>query len=103
MKYELLFKPLQVRSLILKNRIACAPMTGPGEGQPSIKPSALEYGGFSMFDRSIGGAALLYRGLNIPLSLENPASDKEYGLSKYKREMVKEIFLLSGRKAPKLV
>lgn len=45
MKYELLFKPLQVRSLILKNRIACAPMTGPGEGQPSIKPSALEYGG----------------------------------------------------------
>ena len=56
MKYELLFKPLQVRSLILKNRIACAPMTGPGEGQPSIKPSALEYGGFSMFDRSIGGA-----------------------------------------------
>ena len=28
MKYELLFKPLQVRSLILKNRIACAPMTG---------------------------------------------------------------------------
>ena len=42
MKYELLFKPLQVRSLILKNRIACAPMTGPGEGQPSIKPSALE-------------------------------------------------------------
>ena len=58
MKYELLFKPLQVRSLILKNRIACAPMTGPGEGQPSIKPSALEYGGFSMFDRSIGGFAL---------------------------------------------
>ena len=47
MNYELLFKPLQVRSLILKNRIACAPMTGPGEGQPSIKPSALEYGGLT--------------------------------------------------------
>lgn len=101
MKYELLFKPLQVRSLILKNRIACAPMTGPGEGQPSIKPSALEYGGFSMFDRSIGGAALLYRGLNIPLSLENPASDKEYGLSKYKREMVKEHLSVIRQKGAK--
>ena len=55
MKYELLFKPLQVRSLILKNRIACAPMTGPGEGQPSIKPSALEYGwldGWLSFSRT---------------------------------------------------
>ncbi len=101
MNYELLFKPLQVRSLILKNRIACAPMTGPGEGQPSIKPSALEYGGFSMFDRSIGGAALLYRGLNIPLSLENPASDKEYGLSKYKREMVKEHLSVIRQKGAK--
>ena len=38
MNYELLFKPLQVRSLILKNRIACAPMTGPGEGHPSSHP-----------------------------------------------------------------
>ena len=77
MKYELLFKPLQVRSLILKNRIACAPMTGPGEGQPSIKPSALEYGGFSMFDRSIGGAALLYRGLNIPCLLYTSPSPRD--------------------------
>lgn len=102
MKYEQLFQPLQVRSLILKNRIACAPMTGPGEGQPSIKPSAVEYGGFSMLDRSLGGAALLYRGLNIPSSLENPASDKEYGLSKYKREMVREhlsVILQKGSRA----
>lgn len=87
---EQLFQPLQIKSLTLKNRISCAPMTGPGEGQPSVKPSAAEYGGFSMLDRSIGGASLLYRGLNIPLSLENPAADLEYGLSKYKREMVKE-------------
>lgn len=101
MKYEKLFQPLQVKSLILKNRIACAPMTGPGEGQPSIKPSAAEYGGFSMMDRSLGGAALLYRGLNIPSSLENPASDKEYGLSKYKREMVKEHLSVIWQKGAK--
>lgn len=101
MKYEQLFQPLQVKSLILKNRIACAPMTGSGEGQPSIKPSAAEYGGFSMLDRSLGGAALLYRGLNIPSSLENPSSDKEYGLSKYKREMVKEHLSVIRQKGAK--
>lgn len=102
MKYDCLFQPLQVKSMILKNRIACAPMTGPGEGQPSVKPSALEYGGFSMFDRSLGGAAILYRGLNIPTSLEDPASDKEYGLSKYKREMVKEHLSVIKQKGAKV-
>lgn len=101
MKYNNLFQPLQIKSMILKNRIACAPMTGPGEGQPSCKPSALEYGGFSMLDRSLGGAALLYRGLNLPSSLDNPASDKEYGLSKYKREMVKEHLSVMKQKGAK--
>lgn len=101
MKYNCLFQPLQVKSMILKNRIACAPMTGPGEGQPSVKPSALEYGGFSMLDRSLGGAAILYRGLNLPSSLDNPASDPEYGLSKYKREMVKEHLSVMKQKGAK--
>ncbi|NCB32574.1 MAG: FAD-dependent oxidoreductase [Erysipelotrichia bacterium] len=87
---KVLLQPLRIKNMILRNRIACAPMTGPGEGQPSIKPSAAEYGGFSMLDRSLGGAAILYRGMNLPSSLTDLDHDREYGLYKYKREMVKE-------------
>lgn len=57
--YPHLFSPLQIRGLMLKNRIIAAPMGI----IPSHKIiSSVNYGGMSALDRSLGGCAMVHTG-----------------------------------------
>ena len=62
--YPHLFSPLQIRGLMLKNRIIAAPMGI----IPSHKIiSSVNYGGMSALDRSLGGCAMVHTGGMNPL------------------------------------
>ena len=63
MKYDRLFSPLRINSIMLRNRIIAAPIGTP-ENHKII--SSINYGNTSLFDRSLGGAALVHiEGQNI--------------------------------------
>jgi 2,4-dienoyl-CoA reductase-like NADH-dependent reductase (Old Yellow Enzyme family)/thioredoxin reductase len=54
-KYPYLFSPLKINQLMLKNRIIAAPMGVP----KATLISTTYYGGLSLYDKSLGGAAVI--------------------------------------------
>lgn len=63
MNYDKLFSPLRLNGIMLRNRIIAAPIGTP-ENHKII--SSINYGNTSLFDRSLGGAALVHiEGQNI--------------------------------------
>lgn len=56
LKYPRLFSPIQVKNLMFRNRIIAAPM---GIIPSHIYLSSVNYGGMSVYDKSLGGAAVI--------------------------------------------
>lgn len=56
MRYPNLFSPKQVKNLMFRNRIVAAPM---GVIPSHIYLSSINYGGISVYDKSLGGAAVI--------------------------------------------
>jgi 2,4-dienoyl-CoA reductase-like NADH-dependent reductase (Old Yellow Enzyme family)/thioredoxin reductase len=79
-KYPHLFSPIKVNNLMLKNRIIAAPMGI----IPSHKIiSSTNYGNMSVFDKALGGTALVHIGGGI--------GDKENSIfAKYNRDVTRE-------------
>ena len=84
MKYEHLFSPLKMNSIMLKNRIMAAPM---GVVGADAMISSTYYGGLSILDKSLGGAGVIY------VDADN---DSEFDgiFAKYERERTREIIYL---------
>jgi 2,4-dienoyl-CoA reductase-like NADH-dependent reductase (Old Yellow Enzyme family)/thioredoxin reductase len=82
-KYENLFAPLEVRNTVLKNRILAAPM---GVPRANII-STTDYGGISLYDKSLGGSAVVtvneYGIINI--------SKQKNAFDKYARDVTREV------------
>ncbi len=81
MKYNYLFKPLKVNNLMLSNRIIASPM-GIVSSEGMI--SSTNYGGLSLYDKSLGGAGLIV--------VNGDNDDPKNGMfSKYQREVTREM------------
>jgi len=83
LKYPYLFSPLRVRNTILKNRIIAAPMGIPH----AALISSTQYGGISVFDKSMGGAAVVTASEHEMAAI----SHEKYAFDKYARDATREI------------
>ena len=83
LKYPYLFSPLRVRNTMLKNRIIAAPMGIPR----ATLISSTQYGGISVFDKSLGGAAVVTASELEMASI----SHEKYAFNKYARDGSREI------------
>ena len=92
MKYEFLFKPLKVNKLILANRIMASPM---GVVNASAAISTTDYGGLSLYDKSLGGAGL------ICVNADND-SESDGMFSKYNREITREMIYVVKQSGAKI-
>ena len=81
MKYENLFSPLKMNSIMLKNRIMAAPMD---VVNADAMISSTYYGGLSLLDKSLGGTSVIY----INGDNDSPIDGI---FSKYERERTREI------------
>jgi 2,4-dienoyl-CoA reductase-like NADH-dependent reductase (Old Yellow Enzyme family)/thioredoxin reductase len=92
MKYENLFSPLKLNSIMLKNRIMAAPM---GVVSADAMISSTYYGGLSLLDKSLGGVGVIY----VDADNDSPVDGI---FSKYERERTREIIYVikqAGAKA----
>lgn len=83
MKYPHLFSPLRVNGVMLKNRVIAAPMGVP----KATVISSTNYGGLSVYDKSLGGAAVVTVGDNAIASI---AQERD-AFDKYARDVGREI------------
>lgn len=81
--YPNLFSPLRVNSVMLKNRIIAAPMGVP----KATVISSTNYGGISVYDKALGGAAVVTVGDGAIASI---AQEKD-PFGKYARDVGREI------------
>lgn len=82
-EFKYLFSPLRVKDTMIKNRIISAPM-----GVPKAKIiSSTDYGGISVYDKSLGGAGVVTVGDNYYAAIAN---EKDY-FSKYAKDVGKEL------------
>ena len=82
-KYANLFSPLRIHDTILKNRVVVAPMSVP----TATLISTTEYGGMSLYDKSLGGSAVITVGEHKILSLSHQKSP----FDKYARDVTREV------------
>lgn len=85
LKYPNLFSPLQIGDTVLKNRIITAPMSVPSARTKVI--SSTDYGGLSVVDKSLGGAAVITIGEHAIEKL----ADEPTPFEKYARDVSREI------------
>jgi 2,4-dienoyl-CoA reductase-like NADH-dependent reductase (Old Yellow Enzyme family)/thioredoxin reductase len=78
-----LFSPLRIHDTILKNRVVVAPMSVP----TATLISSTEYGGMSLYDKSLGGSAVITVGEYRLLSLSKQPS----AFAKYARDVTREV------------
>lgn len=89
MKYPKLFSPLRVNSIMLKNRVIAAPMGIPR----AVQLSTTNYGGLSLPDKSLGGAAVV---AVSEYALSGLAGERE-PFSKYARDVSREVLSVMGQ------
>ncbi len=80
MKFPLLFSPLKVNSMMLQNRIIASPMGYPFSHKYI---SSTNYGGVSVFDKSLGGSGAIC--MNIPIPVQENGT-----FPKYERDVLRE-------------
>ena len=79
-KYPHLFSPLKINTLMLKNRIIASPM---GIIQSHKIISSTNYGNMSVFDKALGGSALVHIGAE--------GGDEKHNIfAKYNRDVTRE-------------
>ncbi len=83
LKYESLFSPLKIHDTILKNRIIAAPMGVP----KATLVSTTNYGGLSLFDKSLGGAAVITVGDSSIAAI----AQERNAFDKYARDVTREV------------
>lgn len=86
-KYSSLFSPIRVRDAIFKNRIVAAPMGVPR----AILISSTNYGGLSVADKSLGGAAVITVGEGYIASMAKEKS----AFDKYAMDVTREVLSIS--------
>lgn len=89
MKYPNLFSPLRVNGVMLKNRVIAAPMGIPR----AVQLSTTNYGGLSLSDKSLGGAAVV---TVSEYALSGLAGERE-PFSKYARDVSREVLSVMGQ------
>lgn len=82
-KYKSLFSPLRIHNTILKNRVIAAPMGLP----KATLISTTDYGGMSLYDKSLGGAAVITVSED---SIARIAHEKS-AFDKYARDTTREV------------
>ena len=82
-KFAHLFSPLKIHHTVLKNRIIAAPMGVP----KATLVSTTDYGGISLYDKSLGGSAVVTVGENCIARLAHEKSP----FDKYARDVTREI------------
>jgi len=82
-KYKNLFSPLTIHKTVLKNRIIAAPMGVP----KAVIPSTTDYGGISLYDKSLGGSAVLTVGEHYVANMAHEISP----FDKYARDVTREV------------
>jgi 2,4-dienoyl-CoA reductase-like NADH-dependent reductase (Old Yellow Enzyme family)/thioredoxin reductase len=82
-KFEHLFSPLRIHDTILKNRVVTAPMNVP----TAKMISTTEYGGMSLYDKSLGGSAVITVGSNKLTQIGGQSSP----FDKYARDVTREV------------
>lgn len=80
MKFPLLFSPLKVNSMMLQNRIIASPMGYPFSHKYI---SSTNYGGVSVYDKSLGGSGAIC--MNIPIPVQEDGT-----FPKYERDVLRE-------------
>lgn len=85
--YSYLFSPLRVNDTMIKNRIVAAPMGVP----KATVISSTNYGGLSLFDKSLGGAGVITVGDNYLAAIANETDP----FSKYAKDVGREIISVS--------
>ncbi len=82
-KFEHLFSPLRIHDTVLKNRVVAAPMSVP----TAKLISSTEYGGMSLYDKSLGGSAVLTVGEHKLIKL----AEEDSPFDKYARDVTREV------------
>lgn len=82
-QYQNLFSPLRIHDTILKNRVIAAPMGVP----KAILLSSTNYGGLSLYDKSLGGSSVITVGEHYVADLAHEKSP----YSKYARDVTREV------------
>lgn len=84
MKYPNLFAPMRIGNTMLKNRIIAAPMGVPR----ATVISSTNYGGISVYDKAMGGAAVVTVG-NSGAASHTPG--EKHAFTKYAKDVTREI------------
>jgi 2,4-dienoyl-CoA reductase-like NADH-dependent reductase (Old Yellow Enzyme family)/thioredoxin reductase len=82
-KFKNLFSPLRIHNTVLKNRVVTAPMSVP----TAKLISSTEYGGMSLYDKSLGGSAVITVGDYKLAAL----SGQKSSFDKYARDVTREV------------
>ena len=83
LKYKYLFSPIQLGDRMVKNRIATAPMSVP----TATLISTTEYGGMSVYDKSMGGSAII---TCSSMAISKLAKENN-PFNKYARDVTREV------------
>jgi 2,4-dienoyl-CoA reductase-like NADH-dependent reductase (Old Yellow Enzyme family) len=86
-KYKSLFSPIKLGDRMVKNRIVAAPMSVP----TATLISSTEYGGLSIYDKSMGGTGILtLSGHAIGRIAKEP-----YAFNKYAKDVTREVLTVA--------
>ncbi|MBQ1877337.1 MAG: FAD-dependent oxidoreductase, partial [Erysipelotrichaceae bacterium] len=83
LKYKYLFSPIQLGDRMVKNRIVTAPMSVP----TATLISTTEYGGMSVYDKSMGGSAII---TCSSMAISKLAKENN-PFNKYARDVTREV------------